>query len=416
MIRVYSIKFIASYFGQLRIAFHEILALTGFFVFMVILNQLLSGTMLAFSLIEDSMYVPLVREEEDLESLYIDDFFWMHERGVDYLVISMFIHLSRKTFVNVMDIEQEYAWKSGVALFLGAQVVIFLGLVLCCTHLSDITLTIAVNAFQTFLDFIGKIYWLFAPDQTLNSDTLVRLALAHYLSGFILAFFAIGHGVDMHYDWKISSAFDGIKQDLNWYDEALVKEIGHCLDFLLLIGLWALYVYAEPEALNYEIFMWGDVGMIVDVRFFGVAPHWYFRPYMAWLIVCPYHYVGIFGLVLFFVSFYYQPNIMGKSEYDPYYTTKILFMTILFGFEGRKKKLIYLYKVTPDNDKFFQITYAVFLVCLWYAFSYLPYGRFFNRLGGNDMSLMVYAYIFIYMGSPCLRVSHTYNLYKMSNF
>lgn len=75
MIRVYSIKFIASYFGQLRIAFHEILALTGFFVFMVILNQLLSGTMLAFSLIEDSMYVPLVREEEDLESLYIDDFF-----------------------------------------------------------------------------------------------------------------------------------------------------------------------------------------------------------------------------------------------------------------------------------------------------------------------------------------------------
>ena len=171
MIRVYSIKFIASYFGQLRIAFHEILALTGFFVFMVILNQLLSGTMLAFSLIEDSMYVPLVREEEDLESLYIDDFFWMHERGVDYLVISMFIHLSRKTFVNVMDIEQEYAWKSGVALFLGAQVVIFLGLVLCCTHLSDITLTIAVNAFQTFLDFIGKIYWLFAPDQTLNSDT-----------------------------------------------------------------------------------------------------------------------------------------------------------------------------------------------------------------------------------------------------
>jgi hypothetical protein len=75
VIRVYSIKFIASYFGQLRIAFHEILALTGFFVFMVILNQLLSGTMLAFSLIEDSMYVPLVREEEDLESLYIDDFF-----------------------------------------------------------------------------------------------------------------------------------------------------------------------------------------------------------------------------------------------------------------------------------------------------------------------------------------------------
>ena len=28
-----------------------------------------------------------VRNEEDLEDLYIDDFFWMHERGVDLIFI-----------------------------------------------------------------------------------------------------------------------------------------------------------------------------------------------------------------------------------------------------------------------------------------------------------------------------------------
>jgi len=27
--------------------------------------------------------------------------------------------------------------------------------------------------------------------------------------------------------------------------------------------------------------MWGDIGLIPDVRFYGVAPHWYFRPFMA---------------------------------------------------------------------------------------------------------------------------------------
>jgi len=49
----------------------------------------------------------------------------------------------------------------------------------------------------------------------------------------------------------------------------------------IFIGLLCLYLYPEPDALNYELFMWGDVGMQTDVRFFGVAPHWYFRPYMS---------------------------------------------------------------------------------------------------------------------------------------
>jgi len=41
-------------------------------------------------------------------------------------------------------------------------------------------------------------------------------------------------------------------------------------------------MYPEPESLSYEIFMWGDIGIVNDVRFYGVAPHWYFRPFMAW--------------------------------------------------------------------------------------------------------------------------------------
>ena len=36
--------------------------------------------------------------------------------------------------------------------------VIFFGLVLCCTHLSDITLTIAANIINSFTAKIGKLY------------------------------------------------------------------------------------------------------------------------------------------------------------------------------------------------------------------------------------------------------------------
>jgi hypothetical protein len=59
----------------LTVNFHEINSLYGFFIFITIINQLISGTMLAFSLITEPMLIPIVREEEDVENLYIDDFF-----------------------------------------------------------------------------------------------------------------------------------------------------------------------------------------------------------------------------------------------------------------------------------------------------------------------------------------------------
>jgi hypothetical protein len=53
------------------------------------------------------------------------------------------------------------------------------------------------------------------------------------------------------------------------------------IEVFLIIMVISYSVYAEPEPLSYEFFMWGDIGFINDVRFLSVAPHWYFRPFMA---------------------------------------------------------------------------------------------------------------------------------------
>ena len=63
--------------------------------------------MLSFSYIPEPMFVPLVRNEEDIEDLYIDDFFWMHERGVDCIFIFLWLHLFRKLYLNVFEYEHE---------------------------------------------------------------------------------------------------------------------------------------------------------------------------------------------------------------------------------------------------------------------------------------------------------------------
>jgi hypothetical protein len=59
----------------MSVSFHDIHSLFGFFTFLVVANQIVSGTMLAFSLVPEPLIVPIVRDEEDTEDLYTDDFF-----------------------------------------------------------------------------------------------------------------------------------------------------------------------------------------------------------------------------------------------------------------------------------------------------------------------------------------------------
>jgi hypothetical protein len=59
----------------LTVAFHDLSSLFGFFLFLTIASQLFSGTMLAFSFIPETMLISMVRDEEDTEDLYTDDFF-----------------------------------------------------------------------------------------------------------------------------------------------------------------------------------------------------------------------------------------------------------------------------------------------------------------------------------------------------
>lgn len=427
--------YLYKYFINLKVAYHVLGALWGFIVFITIASQCISGTMLAFSLTNDCMLVAYSREEEDGENNYTDDFFWLHERGVDLVIISSFFHLLRKMYLGINDLEQEYSWKTGIFAFLIIQVTIFAGLVLCTTHLSEITLIIAANALHTFFLFTGKPYWWPFTDKLLNTDTIIRLMYLHYCIAFFLLYLGLMHGVDMHYDWKAKGFFNGIKQQLNWWDEALSNELRLLVNCLVIMGCIGEFLYSEPEALSYEIFMWGDIGLITDVRFYGVAPHWYFRPYMAWLIACPYHYVGIFGLVFFFVVLYFQVSLFGTSELmNLKYSNSIsnLYREVMLTMLKHKsldfitnnnyimKKLTRLSIKSYNNwntinyDLSLQwlVSFSFFFIAVLYSLSFLPYGRFYNKLGGNFGLLFSYFYIFAFLLFMFIRNSWILNNFK----
>lgn len=389
-----SLNNLVMYFKVLRVSMHEIFSLFGFFTFLTIAIQLLSGTMLSFSLVPEPMLIPMIREEEDMEDLYTDDFFWLHERGVDLIFIFSYFHLFRKLYLNIFEVETEASWKSGVFAFLIFQVVVFLGLILCCTHLSEITLTIAANIFHTFFLFKGKFYWWFFTDKQLNTDTLLRLAYAHYVVAFYLFFLGILHGIDMHYDWKNEAFFNGSESEMLWWDEALANELTSYVVVLTIITAVFVVFFEEAEALSYEIFMWGDIGIVSDVRYYGVAPHWYFRPFMAWLIACPFHRTGIFGLIFFFFVLYYQPNLHGTTEQNNFGKKILLFLAIKL---DRADFFTTIYNSTESN-LYFQTFFFFFIGAALYTTSFLPYGRFFNRVGGNWGFLWAYFFVFFYLG------------------
>jgi hypothetical protein len=154
--------------------------------------------------------------------------------------------------------------------------------------------------------------------------------------------------------------------------------------------------------------MWGDVGFITDVRFYGVAPHWYFRPFMAWLIVCPHHNLGIFGLVYFFWVLFHQPTLHGYKE-----ASGVLYKTSFLSWIVLRKPIYYPQRYTSmELNLYTQLTFWLFFMCMLYTSSFLPYGRFYNRVNGNIGMLGAYFYIFVYLTFSWLRRPFWHDLYR----
>ena len=158
-------------------------------------------------------------------------------------------------------------------MFLLVHVVIFSGLVLCCTHLSDITLKIAANIVNTLTMKIGSIGYFLYTDETLNTDSLVRIEYLHYISPFIVLFVSYDHLVDMHYAHRDSNNQPNSNISFSWEKDVLKDEMLYTLKFIFFLAVSSVFLWADNEPLSFEFFMWGDVGCMNDVRFLSVAPH-----------------------------------------------------------------------------------------------------------------------------------------------
>ena len=147
-------------------------------------------------------------------------------------------------------VNSENSWKSGSFVFILIHGTIFFGLVLCSTHLSDITLTIAANVINTLTFKYGKFYYFLFTDQTLNVDTMIRAAYLHYILGFVTLIFGIMHALLMHYDYKDLSIFNSEKKEYFWLDLVLKFELFYII-YIVNYVQYFNYFYSVISLLQY---------------------------------------------------------------------------------------------------------------------------------------------------------------------
>ena len=102
-------KILVNFLNKLFVTNTRSISLIGLFLLILILIQCITGIMISFSLVSEPMLIPTSRDEEDSDDLYTDDFFWLHERGVDLIFLLLIMHLLRKMFLFSFSERQENA-------------------------------------------------------------------------------------------------------------------------------------------------------------------------------------------------------------------------------------------------------------------------------------------------------------------
>ena len=122
--------------------------------------QLLSGFFLGWYYQPEPGLVIEMREEMFNDTRLGLEVFYMHVRGVDMIFLLSYMHIFKKIYLKNYVTAESDGWLIGGYAFLWFHYIVFLGISLSATHLSDLTLTIVANVVWSLFNFIHKTYYI----------------------------------------------------------------------------------------------------------------------------------------------------------------------------------------------------------------------------------------------------------------
>lgn len=364
--------------------FSSATSVLGFCLLLVILMQLLSGFFLAWYYIPEPGLVVEMREEMFEETRFGAEVYYMHVRGVDAIFVLSYLHILKKLYLKNYITTDGDGWILGGYAFFWFHYVVGLGICLSANHLSDLTLTIAANVYWSLVDNIHKSYYFIFTNKHLNVDELTRLMLLHYLTPWYYLYLIKLHIMYCHEGWDSDSGKSTYEDKTNswisWFYDAFWKEIQDSWYIVILTYSYFFFHHFDINSVAYAFFERWNIAELDEIRFYGVAPHWYFRPLMGLLTIAPTHFEGIMWLGLFFILLTFTP--------------------VLYNFYNSKSKDI---PVIAMQDSFIQtLFFSLFMFSLFTTSSILPCGRYYydpeGGYVGNTWLKWSYQYIYWYLG------------------
>ena len=376
-------SYLNFFVNRLLIPFSSVTSIIGFMLLMTIMMQLLSGFFLGWYYIPEPGLVIEMREEMFNDTRFGAEVFYMHVRGVDTIFVLSYMHILKKIYLKNYVSSESEGWLLGGYAFFWFHYIVALGISLSATHLSDLTLTIIANIFWSVLNFTYKTYYIIFTNKHLNTDQLTRLMVLHYFTPWYYLYLVKLHVLFCHESWDSDSGENTYEDKsgtyISWFYDAFLKEIQDAWYWTMFVFVYFWLHHFNPSTVNYFFFERWNISELDEIRFYGVAPHWYFRPLMGLLVVSPSHYEGLMWMGLWFVLLAALPIIYN------FYNVNNNYLPII-----------------PMQSSLLQTScFMLFMLSMYCTASMLPCGRYYyapeGGYVGNPWVKFSYQYAYLYM-------------------
>lgn len=371
-------SYLNFFVNRLILPFSSVTSVIGFMLLIAIVIQLLSGFFLGWYYIPEPGLVIELREEMFNDTRFGAEVFYFHVRGVDIIFVLSYMHIFKKIYLKNYITSESDGWIVGGYAFLWFHYIVALGISLSATHLSDLTLTIIANVVWSLTDNLYKTYYIIFTNKHLNVDQMTRFMVLHYFSPWYYLYLIQLHVMFCHESWDSDSGENTYEDKsgsyISWFYDAFLKEIQDAWYWTIFVSIYFWLHHFSPSTINYFFFERWNIAEFDEIRFYGVAPHWYFRPLMGILVISPTHYEGLMWVGLYFILLTFLPIV-----YNLYNST------------ARFKAII------PMQNSLAQTaTFTLFLLSVFCVSSMLPCGRYYYEPEGG------------YVGNPWVKFSMQY--------
>lgn len=376
-------SYLNFFVNRLVLPFSSVTSVIGFMLLIAIVLQLMSGFFLGWYYMPEPGLVIELREEMFNDTRFGAEVFYMHVRGVDTIFVLSYMHILKKIYLKNYITSESDGWLLGGYAFFWFHYIVALGISLSATHLSDLTLTIIANIYWSLFDNIYKTYYVLFTNKHLNTDQMTRMMMFHYFTPWYYLYLIQLHVMFCHESWDSDSG-EATYEDksgsyISWFYDAFLKEIQDAWYWTMFVFIYFWLHHFNPSTVNYFFFERWNISELDEIRFYGVAPHWYFRPLMGLLVISPTHYEGLMWMGLFFIL--------------------LTCMPIIYNWYNVHHKHL---AVIPMQSSLIQtFAFITFLLSLFCAASMLPCGRYYYEpeggYVGNPWVKFSFQYIYLYM-------------------